>query len=152
MRQRLFWTVYFLDRRISLSCGRPYAIRDSDVDVDLPAWIDDKALYPDQPLPDAASENNYNAYLSCMVAFARFAGEIWDQIFSAAAAHTPELGEKIAILDTRIRYWLDTTLPSTPLLPSQEPPTTRQLWQHSLVRTVSSSQCNTNSTVEKTKR
>lgn len=42
MRQRLFWTVYFIDRRISLSCGRPYAIRDSDIDLDEPEWVDDK--------------------------------------------------------------------------------------------------------------
>lgn len=42
MRQRLFWTVYFVDRRISLSCGRPYGLRDSDIDVDEPAWVDDK--------------------------------------------------------------------------------------------------------------
>lgn len=42
MRQRVFWTLYFTDRRISLSCGRPHAIRDEDVDLEKPAWIDDK--------------------------------------------------------------------------------------------------------------
>ena len=54
MRQRLFWTIYFIDRRISLSCGRPYGVRDSDIDVDLPAMIDDKAcgVFASRSLPD----------------------------------------------------------------------------------------------------
>lgn len=42
MRQRLFWTVYFVDRRISLSCGRPYDMHDLDIDVKMPVWISDK--------------------------------------------------------------------------------------------------------------
>jgi hypothetical protein len=31
----IFWNVYIADRRISLSCRRPYSIRESDVDVDV---------------------------------------------------------------------------------------------------------------------
>ncbi len=46
MRQRVFWTVYFVDRRIALSCGRPYGIRDSDIRVEKPAWLHDKASEP----------------------------------------------------------------------------------------------------------
>jgi hypothetical protein len=42
MRQRVFWTVYLLDKTISLSCGRPYCIRDSDIDIEQPAYIVDK--------------------------------------------------------------------------------------------------------------
>lgn len=42
MRQRVFWTIYFLDRRISLSCGRPYGIREADIDIEQPAYLYDK--------------------------------------------------------------------------------------------------------------
>lgn len=42
IRQRVLWTVYFTDRRISLSCGRPYGMCDVDIDIDEPAWIDDR--------------------------------------------------------------------------------------------------------------
>lgn len=42
MRQRIFWTVYFLDRRISLSCGRPFSIREGDIDIEQPAYLYDK--------------------------------------------------------------------------------------------------------------
>jgi hypothetical protein len=43
MRQRVFWTVYFVDRRIALSCGRPYGIKDSDIRTEKPAWLHDEA-------------------------------------------------------------------------------------------------------------
>lgn len=32
----LFWDVYILDRRFSLSTGRPFAIQDTDIDPALP--------------------------------------------------------------------------------------------------------------------
>lgn len=137
MRQRLFWNVYFVDRRISLSCGRPYGIRDTDIHVDKPAWIDDKVLHPDRDLPSPDPDNSCNIYLSCMLTFAKFAGEIWDQVFSGATIEVDN-GETIAMLDARIKYWMETSLVSTPLLPKNHPPTKRHLWQQSLVRTVSS--------------
>ncbi|KAJ5611477.1 hypothetical protein N7528_008582 [Penicillium herquei] len=134
MRQRVFWTVYYLDRRISLSCGRPYGIRDCDVSVDQPDWIDDQAISPDQELPAPDAELSSNVYLSCMIKFAKFAGEIWDQAFSVTSAASSS-GERTAILDARIKYWLDTGLCNMPLLPQINPPTKRHLWQSSLVRT-----------------
>lgn len=42
MRQRLIWTVYFVDRRVSLSCGRPYSMLDGHLHVEKPLQIDDK--------------------------------------------------------------------------------------------------------------
>jgi len=41
LRRRLFWTVYFLERVIAVSVGRPYSIADRDIDVQLPLEIDD---------------------------------------------------------------------------------------------------------------
>ena len=35
-RLRVFWVTFILDRRISLSCGRPYSIRDVDIDLERP--------------------------------------------------------------------------------------------------------------------
>jgi hypothetical protein len=32
-RTNIFWNVYIADRRISLSCRRPYSIRESDIDI-----------------------------------------------------------------------------------------------------------------------
>lgn len=41
LRRRLFWTVYFLERVIAVSLGRPYSIADRDIDASLPLEIDD---------------------------------------------------------------------------------------------------------------
>ncbi|KAK6581334.1 hypothetical protein PZA11_006025 [Diplocarpon coronariae] len=41
LRRRLFWTVYFLERAIAVSIGRPYSIADHDIDATLPLEIDD---------------------------------------------------------------------------------------------------------------
>ncbi len=41
LRRRLFWTVYFLERVIAVSVGRPYSIADRDIDAQLPLEIDD---------------------------------------------------------------------------------------------------------------
>jgi len=46
MRQRIFWTAYFLDRQISLSCGRPYCIRESAIDIEQPAYLSDRVRGP----------------------------------------------------------------------------------------------------------
>ncbi|KAI0098728.1 fungal-specific transcription factor domain-containing protein [Nemania sp. FL0031] len=138
MRQRLFWTVYFADRRISSSCGRPYGIRDSDIDVDEPQWIEDEALHPNHPIPIPDPDKSFITYLSCMIAWSRFAGEIWDQTFSTIAPNGSDLGEKVAVLDARIKYWMDTKFREMPLLPAQGLPTKRQLEQQSMVITVNS--------------
>lgn len=42
MRQRIFWTAYILDRKISLSCGRPYCIREPGIDIEQPAYLPDR--------------------------------------------------------------------------------------------------------------
>ena len=44
MRRRVFWSAYTLDRNISISLGRPYAVRDADVNVPLPQPYTDKEL------------------------------------------------------------------------------------------------------------
>ncbi|RFU30446.1 hypothetical protein B7463_g5916, partial [Scytalidium lignicola] len=41
VRRRLFWSVYFLERVVALSLGRPYSISDRDIDTNLPCDFDD---------------------------------------------------------------------------------------------------------------
>ncbi|KAJ5102971.1 hypothetical protein N7532_003500 [Penicillium argentinense] len=46
MRRRLFWTVYYLERVVSMSLGRPFSISDRHIDLDLPIDIDDDIQDP----------------------------------------------------------------------------------------------------------
>jgi len=41
MRKRIFWTCYCLDRQISIILGRPFALSDFDIDVELPLDVDE---------------------------------------------------------------------------------------------------------------
>ncbi|KAF2104989.1 hypothetical protein NA57DRAFT_51776 [Rhizodiscina lignyota] len=133
MNQRIFWTVYFTDRRISLSCGRPYGIHDSETDVEEPEWISDRALHPDRPFPDPDHVDSFNMYLSCMVAWAKLAG----QVFFVSASNSIGNDENIAILDAKIRHWAETILANIPLLPPPgvAVPSLRHLRQRLLVNT-----------------
>lgn len=135
MKQRILWTAYFVDRRIALSCGRPYGISDRDIDVSLPKWINDQELFPDSPLPQPNQQESFMPYLSCMIAFAKFGGEIWDQMFSAKAQRDTTCAEMIAILDAKIKHWADNVLPTIPLLPQTSPLLKRHMRQHILVHT-----------------
>ncbi|KAJ5990786.1 hypothetical protein N7522_010993 [Penicillium canescens] len=46
MRRRLFWTVYYLERVVSMSLGRPFSISDRHIDLDLPLDVDDDVEDP----------------------------------------------------------------------------------------------------------
>ncbi|KAK4561341.1 hypothetical protein LTR86_004658 [Recurvomyces mirabilis] len=137
-KQRIFWTAYFLDRRIALSCGRPYGMNDRDIDTDEPTWLDDKELYPDRPLPAPRPEASHCVYLACMIAFARFTGHIWDKMYAANTTNAAVDTEAITILDAQIRHWTDTVLPKIPLVPATREPEKRHLRQHLLVTTLAS--------------
>ena len=71
-----------------------------------------------------------------MITFAKFAGEVWDRLFSAGSRKMSNKGETAAVLDARIKYWQETVLPTIPLLPPSGPPTQRHRRQQLLVSTV----------------
>ncbi|KAF2258214.1 hypothetical protein CC78DRAFT_587376 [Lojkania enalia] len=136
MRQRIFWTLYFMERRIALSCGRPYSIRESDIDVEQPSWIYDRNLHPDQSLPELDEVRSSNIYLSCMSSWAKFAGDVWDQVLAASATRRGVDGENATVLDARIKHWTEITLPSSiPLIPRNQPPDIEHLKQRLQVYT-----------------
>lgn len=55
-RKRIFWTAYMLERSIARTMGRPYSVSDREIDVDLPANIDD-ALDTEEEVVDAIAES-----------------------------------------------------------------------------------------------
>lgn len=75
-------------------------------------------------------------YLECMVAFGKFAGEVWDNVFSAGATNSNQGNEIVPLLDAKIKDWLDNVLPTIPLLPVNGAPSRTHLRQQTLVHTV----------------
>ncbi|KAL4783102.1 fungal-specific transcription factor domain-containing protein [Aspergillus varians] len=62
MRRRLFWAVYYLERVVSVSLGRPFSISDRHIDLPLPVDVDDDvrdpALLPPAPPSSTTPESN----------------------------------------------------------------------------------------------
>ncbi|KAF4494145.1 transcription activator acu-15 [Fusarium agapanthi] len=56
-RKRIFWTAYMLERSVARTMGRPHSISDRDIDVALPANIDDE-LDTDEAILAAIVESN----------------------------------------------------------------------------------------------
>ncbi|KAJ4340612.1 hypothetical protein N0V95_007437 [Ascochyta clinopodiicola] len=113
-RLRVFWTVLIVDRRISLSCGRPYTIRDIDVDVDRPSDMYHRGTLPGVYHSDARAKldesDSTNAYLDCMIHWSRFAGSLWDSLL-AAHVYADTFADKVATFDAAIADFFANTFP-----------------------------------------
>lgn len=106
MRQRIFWTVFYLERSVALNCGYPYLVRETDIKVDLPIAYDDRELFPGRPLPtQTAEKQSYAPNLLACVKWSRLTAEIWDAMF--AANRPPIDPEFVASMDARIVYTMN---------------------------------------------
>ncbi|GFF28727.1 uncharacterized transcriptional regulatory protein YLR278C [Aspergillus udagawae] len=67
MRRRLFWTIYYLERVISMSLGRPFSIADRQIDLPLPVDVDDDvqdpAILATPPRTDRITSLTFAIYL-----------------------------------------------------------------------------------------
>ncbi|KAI9743693.1 MAG: hypothetical protein M1818_003009 [Claussenomyces sp. TS43310] len=105
MRQRIFWSMFYLERGIALHAGLPYLLRESDFNVDFPMSIDDKYLFATRPIPDISPSFSYIPYLNGLVGWSKLCSRIWDAMFSVNAPK-PASEELIASLDAEILYSL----------------------------------------------
>ncbi|WVQ66218.1 uncharacterized protein L199_004397 [Kwoniella botswanensis] len=78
MRQRVWWGAYILDRMIAIQFGRPFAIQDRDIDIELPVNLDAniadqealcellnaQALMPETNRPGEEYRNGYGCFTS----------------------------------------------------------------------------------------
>ncbi|EER26054.1 Fungal specific transcription factor, putative [Coccidioides posadasii C735 delta SOWgp] len=84
---KLFWSIYCLDRRWSIGTGLPFTIQDEDIDPYLPE--------PDDSAP----------YLRSMVAYCRLSSKIWySGVGSEGAAAIKR--DKIEFLDYQVLQWM----------------------------------------------
>ena len=81
MKQRIFWSLFYLDRNVALNSGAPYVLREFDFNVSLPICIDDRSLFPSRPLPEEDPENSFIPYMHCVIKWGRLCSEIRDAMF-----------------------------------------------------------------------
>lgn len=85
-RKRLWWTIYFLDRKISQRTGSPYVIRDTEV-----------ALSEFSQHPNTRTDR----YMQVLIDLGKLWSLIWD-VFFAAVAPKPQDWKEVELMDTRI--------------------------------------------------
>ncbi|KAH8805074.1 c6 zinc finger domain-containing protein [Xylogone sp. PMI_703] len=92
MKRRTFWCLYNLDRVVSVTLGRPVALRDEDVEIPLPSHLDDDCFGPDRwlayPEPAAdGSQHNSSPFLH-VIKIRRICGEILGTMHSTKCRDT----------------------------------------------------------------
>ncbi|PWY65132.1 C6 transcription factor [Aspergillus eucalypticola CBS 122712] len=110
MRRRLFWTVYYLERVVSMSLGRPFSIADRHIDLPLPADIDDDvrdpALLAAPPAPTRITTLTFAIFL---MRLRRIDSEIQHKIYRAdRPLHT--LRSKMDRLFLQLEEWKESAL------------------------------------------
>ncbi|GAA98745.1 uncharacterized protein L969DRAFT_49761 [Mixia osmundae IAM 14324] len=112
LRKRLFWTIYIADRKLSAVLGRPLALHDEDIDVELPLEIDDAALtqLSNEEISPATSSPNLITGLNCQVRLAQICGRALNTVYSikrdSKKNNEPVDLKPIAGLDSALNEWL----------------------------------------------
>ncbi|CAL5874018.1 uncharacterized protein PFLUO_LOCUS8304 [Penicillium psychrofluorescens] len=99
---RIFWSVYSLDRRWSLGTGLPFVIQDEDIDPNLPE--------PDNSLP----------YLRCMIPYNRISSKIWYSGLGSEGT-TDIRRDEIGYLDYQVLQWYKQVPDDLKFYPAESP-------------------------------
>lgn len=82
-RRRLWYSIYVLDRLLSLQLGRPPAIHDDDCDVPLPSRCSDSGIDWDADcLPEPNLDPSAGDYFLAVISFSRIVGRVLRDIYS----------------------------------------------------------------------
>lgn len=93
--RRVFWYIFVTDKNMSLLQGRPSYLQDSEVD----AW------FP-RISPDAAFRG-WDELFILGIKLAKLQGQIYDQLYSAAARHASRAQQDQAVnkLSDKVQSW-----------------------------------------------
>lgn len=147
LNRRVFWEYYLLDRYCSTTLGRPFAIADQDIEVNLPALVPDEEVTLCQPghLDDLPSRLyvQSTAETNCMEVFVfyvrlrRITSRIHDAFFSTcskSSSKSPKpgygidiIGESYAKLYALFKE-LETWRASAPIYPQANSMYQREQW------------------------
>ncbi|OGM43691.1 hypothetical protein ABOM_008801 [Aspergillus bombycis] len=114
-RYIIFWCMYSLDKSLSLRLGRPPAIDDRDIEIDVP---DERQL--------AVTNPRTSVWLLAHINLSRIASEIYSELYSARSRRYPALKRfrTISELDTKLQEWRRSlpadVQPGKPLVCSKE--------------------------------
>ncbi|KAI5792464.1 fungal-specific transcription factor domain-containing protein [Peziza echinospora] len=102
-RRRVFWIMYLLDKEMSLRSGRPGAINDDDINVELP---DEDPPDGVGNMPLRGGKGKINLF-RLLAQFSQIEGKVYMLLYSAKAARQSdqELLNTIGDLDRELEAW-----------------------------------------------
>jgi hypothetical protein len=109
-RRTLWWTIFYVDRRIAQKCWKPYLIRENEFMVNDDSHdmrIHKTDVTQDVALGPGVTETNMTKqYICTNVRWARLWSMVWDTLFALRQPthNSAAASEKIDILDVRILH------------------------------------------------
>lgn len=106
-RRLLWWTIFYVDRRLAQKCWKPYLIRENEVNVE--ELDSSNTAFPGESFAIDIDMHDRNQlatsrYLYTCVQWARLWAAIWDSMFSARGLRGEKRSEEVEILDARLLH------------------------------------------------
>ncbi|KAK9353650.1 fungal-specific transcription factor domain-containing protein [Lipomyces doorenjongii] len=127
-RKKIFWSLYVLERSVSVTLGRPFCIADRDIDVDLPANVDEEVRNETEleKAIGACTMNDVTSMTSAIfiMQIKRIASHIQEKIYRVDKQELPP-DEKFEQLRKELDDWGQSILNCKTILPLSSTPTPR---------------------------
>lgn len=97
-RSRLWYSMYVLDRLLSLQLGRPPAIHDADCDVPLPSRAGDCDIdWENGAIPSMTEGSSTGDYFLAVISFSKVIGHVLRDLYSPSAGQ----GQQVNLYSTK---------------------------------------------------
>ncbi|KAF4975188.1 hypothetical protein FZEAL_7996 [Fusarium zealandicum] len=97
-RKRVFFSIYMMDRIVSITLGRPFALHDDDIDVTPFENVDEEFIHADCISPQNALQPSVMAVPLHILSLRRIAGKISKQVYGNMNANlSPQEREAVIV-------------------------------------------------------
>ncbi|KAJ5582915.1 hypothetical protein N7535_001535 [Penicillium sp. DV-2018c] len=110
-RKRIFWSVYTLDKYLSIMFGRPRLLHDEDIDQELPGEMSDEDLLEDDPMRRTGSMDSMMIASVLHHRLARILSNISRQLYSINTISRDTPLETAIRLTSELEKWKETVPP-----------------------------------------
>ncbi|KAJ5089804.1 hypothetical protein N7532_008488 [Penicillium argentinense] len=111
LRKRIFWSVYVLDKYLSIMFGRPRLLHDEDIDQELPDEMNDEDLLEEDPSQRTGSTDSMMIASVLHYRLGRILGEISRQLYSINPLSRDSPLETAVRLTSELEKWKESVPP-----------------------------------------
>ena len=123
MRRRVFWCCLSMDRRIAFGLGRPLAITDADMDVQMPLCWDDEYITIENARPPTADVVPVLAPAIHLFGLIQISGHVHERLYTARKPSRRHYVEIVRELEGELNTWFCSVPPYMRYDPKATPQT-----------------------------